>query len=319
MRRNRQRCLGLVLAVLLGAACAPPASRPPPEPAEWDGYDDPVPTGLGFLVDDMALTPVQQSLDLDGDSLPDAAVNRALAPMATAINDAFRSSVQTGRICVALELVGVDDPYGCDDRSVTIKYFTCEDADQDPANNFCGAPECGHAVLDPNDLDGDQALYRTEPAPVQQCRLATVMDQTIMLKLDEDDLPMERTRFAVFIPDTLRELMEIRIAGSARIRDTQRVSIPICRYMPILCINPNTPDEISLAQYMRLIGEHPDLDMDGDGLERYDLDGQAQVVRCIDGDGTIIESPTCLDDPRIADAFSMCLGAHAVSAVLQLP
>jgi hypothetical protein len=321
MRTCGQRSARLLAGVLVLASpgCPPATPAPPPPPPQQDGFDDAPASGLGFVVDDMGVTPHAQAMDLDGNGTPDGAINRALDPMLGTINNAFRSAVLAGRICVALEVVGLDAPYACGDDAVTLKYYRCDDADQDPANNFCGAPECGRMVLSDEDIVDGQALYRSLPTPIVDCRVHGELEQVLQIDLEGDVLPLEQSQVAAFVPDTLHELLEVQIAGVTRARDTQLVSIPICEYMPVLCINPNTPDEISLAQYMRLIGEHPDVDLDDDGLERYDLDGQAQVVRCIDGDGTVLESPTCLDDARIADGFSMCLSTHAVTAVLLLP
>jgi hypothetical protein len=305
--------------VLSSLGCPAATPEVPPPPPEQDGFDDAPTSGLGFVIDDLAVTPYALAMDLDGNGTADGAINRALDPMLSTVNNAFRSAVLAGRICVALEVVGLESPYACADGAVTLKYYRCDDDDQDPANNFCGAPECGRMVLSAEDIVDGQAVYRTAPTPIVDCRVHGELEQVLLIDLDNDLLPLERSQVAAFVPDTLHELLEVQIGGVARARDTQLVSIPICRYMPILCVNPNTPEEISLAQYMRLIGEHPDVDLDGDGLERYDLDGEVQVLRCIDGDGAVIEDPACLDDPRIVDGFSMCLGAHAVSAVLLLP
>lgn len=46
----------------------------------------------------------------------------------------------------------------------------------------------------------------------------------------------------------------------------------------------------------------PDVDMDGDGLERLMAVG-GEIVACVDGDGTVIEGATCHRDPRIADGY----------------
>lgn len=55
----------------------------------------------------------------------------------------------------------------------------------------------------------------------------------------------------------------------------------------------------------------PDLDLDGDGLERIDLDGEGRVRACFDGDGSSVlplaygVPASCADDPRMADGFSI--------------
>jgi hypothetical protein len=54
-------------------------------------------------------------------------------------------------------------------------------------------------------------------------------------------------------------------------------------------------------------GVKPDMDADGDGLERMIGDG-ATVTECIDGDGvTRIVGRTCACDPRIQDGYSLAV------------
>jgi hypothetical protein len=61
----------------------------------------------------------------------------------------------------------------------------------------------------------------------------------------------------------------------------------------------------------------PDVDVDGDGLERVmDTDGDGQVDLCIDGDGAQITGLDCPRDPRMADAYSEALHVVAVGARL---
>lgn len=54
-------------------------------------------------------------------------------------------------------------------------------------------------------------------------------------------------------------------------------------------------------------GLDPDLDFDGDGLERIEVDVDHRVERCIDGDGTVILGRECWRDERMSDAFSITL------------
>ncbi len=64
---------------------------------------------------------------------------------------------------------------------------------------------------------------------------------------------------------------------------------------------------------LRLRATSPDVDLDGDGLESFEVARtgprgcQAVVTACIDGDGTRIEGRGCYDDPRIADGYSSAL------------
>jgi hypothetical protein len=61
-------------------------------------------------------------------------------------------------------------------------------------------------------------------------------------------------------------------------------------------------------------GISPDIDVDGDGLERFTLDAAGLVERCLDGDGSPIEGRDCFRDERMADAFSLVIGLRTVAA-----
>jgi hypothetical protein len=64
-----------------------------------------------------------------------------------------------------------------------------------------------------------------------------------------------------------------------------------------------------------LPGVSPDVDLDGDGLERVLLDEEGRVRACVDGDMTIIDGPECFLDDRMADGFSLTFSVTAVPAV----
>ncbi len=61
---------------------------------------------------------------------------------------------------------------------------------------------------------------------------------------------------------------------------------------------------------LRIGNVPPDVDLDGDGLETFEVTRmgpmgcQPVVTACIDGDGTRVEGRACIDDPRIVDGYS---------------
>ncbi|MGE0785557.1 MAG: hypothetical protein AB7S26_07705 [Sandaracinaceae bacterium] len=62
----------------------------------------------------------------------------------------------------------------------------------------------------------------------------------------------------------------------------------------------------------------PDDDVDGDGYERVELEiphTVSPIARCIDGDGTVIEGPSCIHDPRIVDGYEARLILRATQSV----
>jgi len=64
----------------------------------------------------------------------------------------------------------------------------------------------------------------------------------------------------------------------------------------------------------------PDVDLDGDGLEAFELTRgagcQPVVTACIDGDGTRIEGRDCLLDSRIRDGLSIGMPFTAAPATI---
>jgi hypothetical protein len=67
---------------------------------------------------------------------------------------------------------------------------------------------------------------------------------------------------------------------------------------------------------IRIGGVAPDVDLDGDGLESFEvargMGCQADVTACIDGDGTRVEGRDCTTDPRFEDGWSTGIPFTAV-------
>ncbi|MFK7987857.1 MAG: hypothetical protein AB8I08_17700 [Sandaracinaceae bacterium] len=73
---------------------------------------------------------------------------------------------------------------------------------------------------------------------------------------------------------------------------------------------PSAPELRYIDELVRL-GFEPDLDVDGDGLERMEAGRDGRIMRCIDGPGApeprVIEGDDCMLDPRIADGYLLQL------------
>jgi hypothetical protein len=61
-------------------------------------------------------------------------------------------------------------------------------------------------------------------------------------------------------------------------------------------------------------GLTPDIDVDGDGLERFGVDAEGRVEQCIDGDGSVIDGRDCWQEAGMADGISMTLRLETTTA-----
>lgn len=68
------------------------------------------------------------------------------------------------------------------------------------------------------------------------------------------------------------------------------------------------------AGFFNIRGGPPDVDLDGDGLETFEVTRgapgemcQPVITACIDGDGTRVAGPDCIFDPRFVDGYSAAL------------
>jgi hypothetical protein len=63
--------------------------------------------------------------------------------------------------------------------------------------------------------------------------------------------------------------------------------------------------------------QQPDIDLDGDGLERFEATAGTrttppQITACIDGNGTRVAGRSCPMDPRFADGFTTAFQYNGV-------
>ena len=73
----------------------------------------------------------------------------------------------------------------------------------------------------------------------------------------------------------------------------------------------------SMLDVLVAAGVQPDVDVDGDGRERFmDTDRDGLVDRCVDGDGTTLDGRECAGDPRFADGYDLRLIFRLVPATV---
>jgi hypothetical protein len=287
-----------------------------------DGFDDPAGSGHVFFVEDYLPTPDQEltwALDIDEDGHPDQALNH-LSEQYQLLGYNFTEFVRSGSMLGVLELAGVEAPYTGDDDAVTAKIYQTVDADHDLSNNTCEGEGCAQFTPNPDFMLNGQTLFRFGPAPIVDHHLRIGVNQTQALPIDIGEdiiLPFLKVRMEIRIPDTLDAIPAGVMCGA--MPAVALDEIPLCEIASGAMINEDACiDESSLAFMVARLGAQPDIDLDGDGLETYEVDFSGSVLRCHDADGTVIEGATCLSDPRIADGFSICASFRGIPGELIL-
>lgn len=328
------RCaLAAIAVVVLAPACDPPPQPTPPAPTPdagciggGDGYLDSPASGRVFVIDQVRLTNPGEGIDVTGDGVPDTAMNSAFFFLQFVLNEALRHTVENGRLVYVFELAGLCAPYTGDDPDVTVKVYECRDANGDSSDNFCRDPGCGTMRVHEQPFNADsQTTNHSPPLPIVDGLLIAALPGSVNINLDTSaSFNLRQPALQVTLPAALDEISGGWLCGAVRASELDQivpphVSDPECR---TLCWPDDAPAGLSLAGYLAMNGYQPDIDMDGDGLERFELDASKHVVRCHDG---LHHLPwprrwpaQCLQDPRMVDGYSLCFEIHALPGVLLL-
>jgi len=253
--------------------------------------------------------------DIDGDGVLDNAIANLGSPGATMVA-LFMTTLVQGTITeydyrLVMHMPWVDDLVGPDDPDTVAIVFQGVDLDApaDPADDFSGT-EPFYARW--NALDGCG-----EPLHVMQHASIT-----------RGAFEGEGVTIPLFVGDPQIWSHLVRVEGRVA-PGGSGMEMVACIYNTILELGGSAIESIGtgLTALEGLVGGGegmgvptvqglaPDLDLDGDGLERVFLDESSHVESCIDGDGTVIAGNDCWSDPRMADGFSFVMSMEATSAV----
>ena len=304
--------------------------------APFDGCGADCRTERSMVVSSLQVGGPAVGCDYSGDGTPDNSFARAFGPLVGLLNTMFLgSAIEDGDLILLMHFLGLDDPSGADDDSLTIGWMQGQDADEDPENNLGGAGEF---------FPGDGAFDAMgRPTAAFQSR---IMSRRLSGGPEDIELPI------AFLP---LELKRGRLHGTTTASEGELSGIEdglLCGAVPVAtfaflpnilemftgemapsCDGTDVPSQLSdvvvggtpSGFLLPLRGAQPDVDLDGDGLEwlevdRVGADGcQPVVTACIDGDGTRVEGRDCVQDPRFADGFSIGLEMSAVSATIRAP
>lgn len=300
----------------------------------WDGCGPDCREEVSVVLRNTQFAEASVGCDYSGDGRPDNAFATALGAARGLINMFFGGGGPGGpggrAPSFLLSFLGLDDPAGIDDPSLRTAWLI-------GTENPMGS---GYSV------DGTSLNADLTPATSLESRIASRM----LTGGPEDlDLPIG------FLPITLGQG---RISARTTQRDGALTGLEngmICGGVPIGVLSflsasmlemfgsgggfmveigdpcDGSDEDPTLADMMiggatiaviRLRATAPDVDLDGDGLESFEVAWsgprgcQPVVTACIDGNGTRIEGRRCYDDPRIADGYSSALTFTATRAMI---
>lgn len=289
----------------------------------WDGCGSDCRDEITLEVRDLQFGSPMEGCDYSGDGMPDNGFSAALRGARALLN----MSLGGGGPTFLMSFLGLDDPSGAMDDDLRVAWLQGRTG-----------PSAGTFVVDPNSLiDGN-------PRTSLQGRIAA---RDLDAGPEEIDLPIG------FLPLTLQQG---RIQGTTRATGAMLTDLDnglLCGVVGpelLLLVDAATLEmfgggsgfmvEIGPAcdgsveeptlfdmlvggatlAIIRIGNVSPDVDLDGDGLESFELTRtgaagcQPVVTACIDGDGTRIEGRDCTRDPRIADGFSAGFTYNATRA-----
>ena len=291
--------------------------------ARWDGCGPDCRLEQAVVLNRLSIAPESPTIgcDFSGDGRADNAFTHALGPAYGLLNSFITSGVSNGQILLQLAFLNLTDPRGQNLPDTRVGWVLGSDANMDTTDNgAAGNPEFVRSTsLQPNFLP--IASFQS----VVRAGMLAGGPEDILLPLGnmgglgalEFNLKRGRITGTVVASDT--RITEIRngvLCGAIPGRDLANVRNP-AGLIPggggMGMANASSFLELLVGGQRILIvtvgPQQPDIDIDGDGLERYEaVMGSGgmppMITACIDGDGTRIEGRTCPMDPRMADGFS---------------
>lgn len=299
--------------------------------ARFDGCGPDCQDEISFVLSQLLIAGMGEGCDYSGDGEPDNRFARALGGLRGLANDMFLADSVGTDLILLMHLLGMNDPAMANDESFTIAWMQGDDADGDPDNNLSGMGQFTQN-MGFDSMGNPVASFESEVA-------------SRMLDGGPEDIELP----IAFIPIELRLA---RILGTTTASGGEVDGIEdgtLCGVVPIstLAFIPNLIDmftgsdsppcdgsgrETNLADLLvggtprgfifPLSGAAPDVDLDGDGLERFivDRDGergcQPVIVGCVDGDGRRVDRTDCVMDMAFEDGFSAGFDIEAVRALI---
>ncbi|MFO0653037.1 MAG: DUF4215 domain-containing protein [Polyangiales bacterium] len=256
--------------------------------------------------------------DFSGDRRPDNAFGHALGPAVGLLNSFITSSFSNGQVLVQLGFLNLTDARGQNVPDTRVGWLVGSDADMIMTNNGeAGNPQFVQATsINPMTM---------LPAASFQSRIAvgalTGGPEDVRLNLPAGpagmlDFRVQRGRLSGNVTADATRITGLRngvLCGAVPARDLAALPNPAGliggggggggdgTFLELLVGGQR-------VVVFQIGPQQPDIDLDGDGLERIETvpgsRGAQMISACIDGDGTRITGRMCANDPRIADGFT---------------
>ncbi|MFK7984687.1 MAG: hypothetical protein AB8I08_01570 [Sandaracinaceae bacterium] len=303
----------------------------------WDGCDAACRDEVTLIMNSLALGSRGEGCDFDGDGAPDNAFARALGLLASAIGPLISMQIDSGNLIFLLNMQGLEDPAGQNDEDFRIAWLFGEDADDTLANNFSGS---GEFLVGSDSLGPDGSAMTSIQSAVSSGTL-TGGPEDIPIPIGFFPIDLQQGRIEGTMRQAGGELFELEdgllcggipvsllsllgtFAGDMLVTDAPCDGGEPAQLLDLLLAGGSATVMFGDNMFpLRFTATPPDLDLDGDGLEGFNVtdDGpagcQPVVTSCTDGDGTVIDGRSCFSDPRIADGHSAAFNITAVAATI---
>ncbi|MFW5925700.1 MAG: DUF4215 domain-containing protein [Myxococcota bacterium] len=282
----------------------------------YDGCGPSCRVEVGMAVDSLAIAPSSAGCDFTGDGEPDNALAESLGFARSFINDTvLMDAVDSGELLLLMQLLGLDDLTGADDDALTVRVAPGElTMDGYVISTSAGAAGTFESRIAARSLEGgpDDLAIPVDFLPLE---LERALIQGTTTAMGGDISGIDEGALCGAIPVNLLAsvpniLASLGFGGGGAPCDGSTEGTTLADLLvggaEILVVS--------------LPGTAPDVDVDGDGLEQFEVttDGpegcQPVITACIDGDGTRVEGRDCAADPRFADGLSLALGFTAERA-----
>ncbi len=299
----------MALAIVFAMGCGSPPTgvvesgadaAPAPDSAPPDASLQAL--GPSLVIDDLHIASLQED-------------PHALSLLGTALNPQLQSAVQNGTLLLGVELRELDDPSAQTDEPLTVGMYSLQDTDGDTSDNFvAGSPETFTVAA--GGFVGDTPSVLFSDAAISSRHL----DATGVSALD---LLGGALPFALQQPELSGDL----VADAAGAHVIELTGGRLVGGLPasLLALAPNIASGMCpgatmldvIATGCGLLPLQPDIDLDGDGLEKLqDTDADGAIDRCVNGDGTEILGTDCPSNPAIADGYRIIFVVHGLRAIL---